>query len=119
MKNIPIVAILRLYRGSWILIQDNDPKHTCKKVSDYFKKADIKVWPDWPAASPDINPIENIWGIMKNEVSKIRPKTIEELKDAIMMTWNRISHQFIINCIESMPRRLKLIISSKGCKIPY
>ena len=56
---------------------------------------------------------------MKNEVSKIRPKTIEELKDAIRMTWNRIPHQFIVNCIESMPRRLKLIISSKGCKIPY
>lgn len=113
-------SMRRLYGESrWVLVQDNDPKHTSKTVKNYMQKANIILCEGWPAASPDLNPIENIWGIMKHEVSKKRPETLEELEDAIKIIWRRIPHEYIVNCIQSMPKRLRLVVTTRGSKIPY
>ena len=113
-------SMRRLYGGGkWILVQDNDPKHTCGKVAKFLNKHNIEVIQRWPASSPDLNPIENIWSIMKSDISKVRPKTIEELIEAIKISWRLLRREYILNCINSMPNRLQLLLNNNGQKIPY
>ena len=56
----------------WVLQQDNDLKHTSKKVLPYFKDTNTNVV-EWPAQSPDLNPIENLWQVLKKNVHARKP----------------------------------------------
>ena len=54
----------------FVFQHDNDPKHKSKVVSEWINEKRIKVL-EWPAQSPDLNPIENMWSIMKHHLGKI------------------------------------------------
>ena len=113
-------SMQRLYGETrWILVQDNDPKHTSNLVSNFIRDNNIQVQQRWPANSPDMNPIENIWAIMKSQISKIRPQTTAELKIEIRRSWRLLSDNYIVNCIQSMSNRLQLVLDNNGYKIPY
>ena len=64
---------------------------TSQWVRAYFKQQGINWWPT-PAASPDLNPIENIWGSMKQYLRTIvKPRTIEELKAGVQEFWKSLT----------------------------
>ncbi len=70
---------------------DNDPKHTSKTTNALLKKKVI----DWPSMSPDLNPIEHLWGIIKRKVSNIH-----QLCDVVTC-------EALVN---SMPKRVKAVL---------
>ena len=69
------------------LQQDNDPKHASHRIAYFFEQHGINWWPT-PPESPDLNPIENVWGFLKCFLpTTFKPKNLEELKDGIKQFW--------------------------------
>ena len=62
--------------------QDNDLKNRIKCTRDYLSIKKVLTL-DWPAQSPDMNPIENLWHILKVEIEKGKPKNLKELKKCV------------------------------------
>ena len=76
---------------------------------------------DWPPYSPDLNPIENLWSIVKRQRTKKFgvPRTRQELIYQIMTIWDDLDPQIAINLSDSFIKRLYLVIESKGEPINY
>ena len=67
--------------------------------------------------SPDLNPIENMWHVIKNNVEKRMPKNIEELKKFMVEEWDAISDKTVNNLVLSMENRCKLVLEENGDRI--
>jgi transposase len=94
---------------------------------DFFKRNKIALFPH-PAYSPDLNPIENIWSLLKNNLNKRykgslgignNKESIEAFKRAILEEWDNIPQESIDNSILSLPRRYQAVIEAKGYYTKY
>ena len=108
----------KLYGNKWDLLMDNDPKHKAKKVMTFLHENQVSC-PKIPTRSPDLNPLENVWSMLDNELKQLRHSTKASLRKAIHSAWKKIDQEKIKNAIESMPQRLLLIKQAQGLHIDY
>lgn len=127
MDSIMYVRILRenvksfarkLGLDDFIFQQDNDPKHTSRLALEFFDTSDIELL-EWPAQSPDINPIEHLWAYMKQELKKCPPKNVNDLKNKLVIIWNQIPITFCEKLVKSVPKRIEEVMRAKGGHTSY
>src|SRR5680860_777181 len=95
------------------LSQDNDPKHKSVLVRTWLFNNGISML-DFPAYSPDLNPIENLWNDIARRVEARPASTLEELQDVIAQEWERTSPTFLRKPARSMPKRCQAVIKARG-----
>ncbi|KAI2650953.1 Transposable element Tc1 transposase [Labeo rohita] len=91
--------------------QDLAPAHTAKRTKSWLNDNGVGVF-DWPANSPDMKPIENLWGIVKRKMRNKIPKNADELKATVKETWASIPPQQCHRLITSMPRQIEAVIKA-------
>ncbi|KAG0975206.1 hypothetical protein G6F28_012988 [Rhizopus arrhizus] len=95
---------------------DNDPKHTSKLVKKYLEQQSYNIL-EWPAQSPDLNPIENMWSLLKRRLNdyETAPKGMNELYERVTKVWYVLMKpEECQKVIETMPKRIKQCIKDKG-----
>ena len=107
------------HKRGQILQQDGAPLHTSISTSKFFKVKKIKVLHDWPAQSPDMNIIEHVWGRMKEEAWKTKPKNLDELWEAFKTAFFAIPDDFINKLYESLPNRMDAVLQAHGSHTRY
>jgi transposase len=108
----------RFIKTRAVFQQDGASCHTAKLSRDFFSSTGIDVLP-WPSNSPDLNPIENVWAVLKQNVEKRSVKTKDDLIRVVQEEWDRLSMDFIKKTIDSMENRLSQVIKNKGKKCEY
>lgn len=98
-----------------IFQQDNDPKHTSMKARAWFANRKLKVL-DWPSQSPDLNPIEHLWSIVKLRLRRYPepPKGVLDLWPRVEQEWAKITPADCQALVGSMVRRIEAVIKAKG-----
>ena len=106
--------------SDWTLMDDNAPPHRSLATRAFKRTAGIRTL-DWPARSPDLNPIEHVWSLLKRRVRRqLRPSDdLERLEFLIKEEWNHLDQQVIKNLICSMPSRVRTVIERRGEESGY
>ncbi len=104
--------------ADFIFRQDLAPAHTAKSTKSWLNDHGVGVL-DWPANSPDLNPIENLLGIVKRKMRNKRPKNADELKATVKETWASTPPQQCHKLMISMPRRTEAVIKAKRVPTKY
>uniref|UniRef100_A0A8C1CAG7 Tc1-like transposase DDE domain-containing protein n=1 Tax=Cyprinus carpio carpio TaxID=630221 RepID=A0A8C1CAG7_CYPCA len=102
----------RLFQGRPCIFQhDNARPHTASITTSWLRRIQVLKW---PARSPDLSPIENIWRIIKRKMRQRRPKTVEQLEACIRQEWDNIPIPKLEQLVSSVPRRLQTVIKRIG-----
>ena len=98
-----------------IFMQYDARPHKARIVRDYYDENNVAVL-DWPPQSPDLNPIEQVWAIMKHELytRKTFPKNRTELIETFLGIWDSLELKRFENLSDSIPERLEKVIENKG-----
>ncbi|GFV18861.1 transposable element Tcb1 transposase [Trichonephila clavipes] len=98
-----------------IFQQDNARPHVARIVQRYFINHQIELLP-WPARSPDLSPIENMWSMVAQLLNQITlpAATPDQLWQPVEAAWSAVSQEHIQSIFEPMPRRVAAVISNNG-----
>ncbi len=99
---------------NWKFMQDNAPVHTSKETKNWLRDNEVDVI-EWPAFSPDLNPIENVSGILSRRVyaNGTQYNNLTDLRASIERNWNSLSVKDIKNHCDFMPMRIYELQKSK------
>jgi transposase len=114
--------------NTFLFMHDNAPCHKTPAVTNLLQENNIPVM-KWPAQSPDLNPIENLWRDLKHRFYlKFRTlfsnpsssqDAFERYSELIQECWNEQNQELVQSLIESMPKRCQAVIDAKGGHTKY
>lgn len=108
----------RTRQGVLTYQHDNAPAHSANNTKKWLKNNHIETL-IWPPYSPDLNPIENLWGIIKRKLyekdSKL--KTADDVWKATQKIWHKELNDYIEKLYEGMPKRMKEVVDRKGHRL--
>nr|KAF7394491.1 hypothetical protein H0235_017086 [Vespula pensylvanica] len=102
-ENLEVSLIQLDLENNFILQQDNDFKHTAKETKKFFTSHQIKLL-DWLPQCPDLNPIENLWSILDENMDKTGVTNKNNYFDALQPVWENLDLNYLYNLVRSMPR---------------
>ena len=101
------------------VVQDGAKIHDNKLASQ--AREDLHITSQFhPPNSPDLNPIEPLWGILKQRIVKIRPvpSTEDALYESLEREWDGIEQELVNEQVEMMPERKRRLLEANGHHIP-
>lgn len=113
---LPLYHRERPFWGSPLMImEDNSWVHNAP-IREEVRNTHLLPRLPWPAVSPDLNPIEEFWRRMKEELSSLttRPSTKEAMEDAIWAVWVQHDNSEIQAIVDSMPLRIQDVLAAQG-----
>lgn len=115
-----VVPFAPFIGNQFTLMHDNARPHVAHVVSEYLDEVGLPRL-EWPACSPDLNPIEHLWDQLKRAVRRrhVQPQTLQNLRLALTEEYQAIPQERISDLIHSMPRRLQAVIAARGGNTRY
>lgn len=110
-----------LRRRNILFMQDNAKPHTACQTLDMLVAANVKLLERWPPTSPDLNPIERCWALIKNKLEGKIFTNVDALKAEVLAQWNAIPEQTLTQLVAAMPANIERVIKAKGghARNPY
>ena len=104
----------------FLLMDDNARPHRARIITTFLEDNQIQRL-DWPSMSPDLNPIENIWGMLGTRVRNHNPPVtnVQTLTAALQEEWDSIEQAVIRNTVVSMRRRCTECVNNDGASTHY
>ncbi len=96
-----------------IFQQDNAKPHSAHITKSWLRRKRVRVL-DWPACSPDLSPIENVWHILKRKMRQRRPRTVAHLKTWLQEEWDKITPETLHHLVSLVPKRLLSVVKRNG-----
>ena len=117
---LPEYEACKIDGEDWVVMQDNCPVHTAAIVKERLKELEIPIL-EWPPYSPDLNPIENVWGYIKRILHSEYPvcRNAEEVEGVILQIWNSIPDAMIQKFAGNMEHMLRAVIEADGGHTKY
>ena len=100
-------------------MQDNDPKHTSRRVGNWLEASNIHWWKT-PAESPDLNPIENLWHELKEYMRRVvKPKKKDQLVSGILEFWDTVDIEKCRKYVGHLKKVVPKVIEMDGGPTGY
>ncbi len=97
-------------------------RHKAQIIPEWFLEHDNEfTLLKWPPQSPDLNPIDHLWDVVEREICimDVQPPNLQQLRNAIMSIWTKISEECFQHLVESKPRKIKAVLKAKWGQTRY